>query len=249
MNIGERLRSAREARKISLEEASNVTKIQRKTLEAIEQDRIEEVLDAAYARIFLKKYASFLGVDGAALLDEYKANHIFVGPEPSLEVVTELTRHEQRARSSAWLLPVGAGFLALVGIATLGYFALDLYHTLSKNSLKSTARPTMTAQEKRESPASALMVPASKLLKLSVQTSADVWLQVKADGSVIFQNVLAKGSQESWTAKKELEIWTGNAGAMRLTLNGKPLEGLGRGVRKGVKITHAGISSSCEFTY
>ncbi|MBI3312153.1 MAG: helix-turn-helix domain-containing protein [Candidatus Omnitrophica bacterium] len=240
MTIGERLKSAREAKKISLQEACSITKIQRKTLEALEEDRVEEVLDTTYSRIFLKKYASFLGVDGAALLNEYKANQTSV-QEPILEVQTEVTRNRRENSSPAWLVPVGAGLFALIGIATLGYFALDLYHTLAKNSPEKAVKPAVAVQEKRPASAPALLVPASKPLKLSVQTTADVWLQVKSDGSVIFQSVLAKGAQENWTAKKELELWTGNAGAMRLTLNGKPLEGLGRGVRKGVKITHAGI--------
>lgn len=240
MTIGDRLKSAREAKKISLDEACNVTKIQRKTLEAIEADRIEEVLDPTYARIFLKKYASFLRVDGSALLEEYKTTHVG-GPEPILKVETEITRGRAESASPGWLLPVGAGLLALVGIATLSYFALDLYHTLSKKN--DSERPSRSAvvEEKRPAVVREPLVPSSKPLKLSIQTTSDVWLQVKADGAVIFQNVLAKGSVENWTAKRELELWTGNAGAMRLTLNGKPLEGLGRGVRKGVRITHAGI--------
>lgn len=239
MTIGERLKSAREAKKVSLEEACSVTKIQRKTLEALEQDQVEQVLDATYARIFLKKYAAFLGVDGSALLEEYGAGH-FVTAEPVLKVETEVTRSRQESGPPSWILPVGAGLFALVGIATLGYFALDLYHTLSKRSAEKSAHPTVV-ESKRLVSAPALVVPASMPLRLVVQTTADVWLQVKADDIVIFQNVLSKGSQESWTAKKELELWTGNAGAMKLTLNGKPLEGLGRGVRKGVRITHAGI--------
>lgn len=86
-----------------------------------------------------------------------------------------------------------------------------------------------------------LLVPLSETLELTVRTSADAWVQVKSDGDVIFQNVLPKGSREIWTAKKELELWTANAGAIELTLNGKRLEGLGRGVKRGVRVAHAGL--------
>ena len=239
MTIGQRLKAAREAKKIALEEACNVTKIQRKMLEAIEGDRLEEILNPAYARIFLKKYAAYLGVDGVSLLEEYKSTHL-IGPPP-LEVQTEVTRSRQESSTPSWLVPAGAGLLALIGIATIGYFALDLYHTLARNRRERPRGRPAVVEEKRPAAAPELWVPASKPLKLTLQTTADVWLQVKADGAVIFQNVLAQGSSENWTAKRELELWTGNAGAMRLSLNGKPLEGLGRGVRKGVRITHAGI--------
>ena len=83
-------------------------------------------------------------------------------------------------------------------------------------------------------------------MKLTIRTKADVWMQVKSDGTVIFQNVLPKGSQESWTAKEELELWTGNAGAMELILNGTPLGNPGIGVKKGIKVTRMGLAFPAE---
>lgn len=240
MTIGQRLKSAREARKISLEEAIRVTKIQRRTIEAIEEDRVDGLLDPAYARIFLKKYASYLGIDGAALLEEYRQTGQHPIPsEPALAVQTQITRERsQRGQKTApvWLVPAAVGLAAVVGIAFLGTLTLDLVQNLKSESVQPARK-----ENKPAAPERALLVPLAKPLKLSVQTTADVWVQIKSDGSVIFQNVLPKGSQEHWTAKRELELWTGNAGAMQLLLNGKPLTGLGRGVRKGVRITHAGL--------
>jgi len=135
---------------------------------------------------------------------------------------------------------VGAGLTALVGIGFIVYLGVDLAHNFKQGAPARAAAAREKAEEKRAD-SRPLLVPASKKLQLTVQATANVWLQVKADGSVIFQNVLSKGAKESWNAQKELELWTGNAGAMSLTLNGKPLEGVGRGVRKGIRITHAGI--------
>lgn len=240
MTVGERLKSTRESRKISLEEACRVTKIQRKTLEAIEQDQVQEILDPAYAKIFLKKYASYLGVDGSTLLQEYQQGRPFQPHEPVLTVETEITRQRNKETAPSLWGPLAAGLAALVGVAFLVYLSVDLFHNLSRQH--SSSRISFLARPAKL-PERPLLVPSSKPLKLTVKTTADVWLQVKADGVVIFQNVLAKGSQESWTAKQDLELWTGNAGAMQLSLNGKPLEGLGRGVKKGVRITRAGIES------
>jgi transcriptional regulator with XRE-family HTH domain len=225
-SVGERLKSARESRRLSLEEACGITKIQKQTLEAIEQDRVQESLDPVYARIFVKKYAAFLGLNAAAVADEYPTS-------PSLKPTLE--EQAETAPRLKWLVPAGLTLVALVGVGFLGYMAVDLFHNLRQQ------RPLRTLAEIQSEPRPKLLVPASKPLKLTIQTTADVWLQVKADGDIIFQSVLAKGSRESWAAKKELELWTGNAGAMQLSLNGKPLEWLERGVRKGVKITHAGI--------
>ena len=243
-SVGERLKSVRESRRLSLEEACGITKIQRQTLEAIEQDRIQETLDPVYARIFVKKYAAFLGLDAGAILNEYPGlSRSSAGP--AVETIApppafKPSLQEAPAQPPQWgfLVPAVVALVAIVGIGFLGYMAVDLFHTLrQQHPLPSLTAP---AREKKE-PEARLLVPLSKPLKLTVQTTADVWLQVKSDGAIIFQNVLTKGARESWAAKKDLELWTGNAGAMQLSLNGKPLEGLGRGVRKGVKITHAGI--------
>ncbi|MDO8730573.1 MAG: DUF4115 domain-containing protein [Candidatus Omnitrophota bacterium] len=229
-SVGERLKSVRESRRLSLEEACGITKIQKQTLEAIEQDRIQETLDPVYARIFVKKYASFLGLDSQAVVNEYP------GLSPTLPTFKPPLQ-EGPAQPPRWgfLVPAGVTLVALVGIGFLGALAVDLFHTLRQQ------HPVPSLVQTKSEPPPKLLVPLSKPLKLTVQTTADVWLQVKADGTIIFQNVLSKGARESWAAKNDLELWTGNAGSTQLSLNGKPLEGLGRGVRKGVKITRAGI--------
>ena len=243
LSVGERLKSAREAKRISLDEACRVTKIQKRVLEAIEQNQVEDILDPAYVKIFLKKYAGYLGIDGSTLLQEYLAVNHPSHAEPAIAVRTEVTQERERSSSfSQTVATVAVIVAALVGVAFLGYLSVDLLVSTNKGRSAAISSSGAPARPKPE-PKRDLLVPAAKPLQLTIHTTADVWLQVKADGSVIFQNVLSKGAKESWTAKKELELWTGNAGAMQLALNGKPLEGIGRGVRKGVRITHAGIES------
>ena len=243
LSVGERLKSAREAKKVSLEEACRVTKIQRQTLEAIEEGRVQEMLDPAYARIFVKKYATYLGLDGSTVVDEYeglarKVALVEPPPQRPLTLKTPVEKPRSQTAGPGFLVPLIVGLVSLIGIGFLGYLVVDLVHNL-KQQRPSAVEPAPVHEKK--APSAPLLVPLSKPLRLTVQTSADVWIQLKADGTVIFQNVLSKGARETWNAKNNLEVWTGNAGAMQLSLNGKPLEGLGRGVRKGVKITHAGI--------
>lgn len=244
LSIGERLKSAREAKGINLEEAARFTKVQRWILESIEGNRIDEVLDPAYRKIFLKKYAAYLGLDGTALVREYLS---LFGPveEPAVVLNKRLPKEEPPPVLRV-ILPALVGLMSVVGVAFIGYLALDLYGNLKKNG--KTVRPaaSVSASSRQTIPAlsaatSKWIVPLSKPLKLTIRTRADVWIQIKSDGVVIFQNVLNEGASESWTAKKDLELWTGNAGAMELVLNGKPLENPARGVKKGIKVTHAGL--------
>ena len=246
LSIGERLKSARKEKGKGLEEVARATKIQRNILEAIEENRVEELLDAVYSKIFLKKYAAFLGLDGAALMEEYLALH-----GSTLENQANLQPPESSSLAPAVgfrevLLPAAIGLMAFIGLVFIGYLSLNLYKNLSHLPKVSAPRPVPPRaaarppiEKKEEGPK--LLIPRSHPLKLTVHTRAEVWMQVKADGAVIFQNVLPKGAQESWTAKEELELWTGNAGAMELDLNGKPLSSPGSGVKKGIRVTHRGL--------
>lgn len=238
MSVGQRLRSAREQRKVSLEEACRITKIQKRVLVAIEEGRVEEILSPVYARIFLKKYAAYLGLDGSAVMEEYLSDHP-AAPASGLEVETEVTRRLRAPAWSAWVIPAAVAAAGMIGTAFLVYLGADLWTSLPSRppAAAAVARPEARPRSAQ------LLVPLAKPLRLTVRTTDKVWLQIKSDGGVIFQGVLPKGAQESWTAKEGLEIWTGNASAMQLDLNGKPLEGLGRGVRKGIKVTHAGLQS------
>lgn len=241
LSVGERLKSAREAKGIVMEEACRVTKIQRRILEGIEQDKLQEMLDPSYARIFLKKYASYLGVDGSAVTEEYLSAHgAAAQPSPAVLPGARPVDRSESPDSRPLLIGAAAGFAALVGIGFIVYLGLDLAGNL-RESRRAPGAAARNEPEQKPPPSRPLLVPLSKKLQLTIQASANVWLQVKADGAVIFQNVLPKGAKESWNAQRELELWTGNAGAMTLTLNGKALEGVGRGVKKGIRITHAGM--------
>ena len=250
LSIGERLKSARDAKGLSLEEACLFTKIQRKTLEAIEEDRLDEELDPAYAKIFLKKYAAFLEMDPASVVQEYIALRGSISERP---IAVQTEARNKPTRSSPLQKTVWAAALILmagVGVSFLAYLGYGFYAGHSRNSApvshvkrveKKKISAASSAKTGKTSAAPQLLVPRSQPLKLTVRTNADVWMQVKSDGSVIFQNVLGRAMQESWTAENSLELWTGNAGAMELFLNGKPLEKLGSGVKKGIRVTREGL--------
>ncbi|WP_174616327.1 helix-turn-helix domain-containing protein [Virgibacillus ihumii] len=72
MEIGERLREAREAKGLSLESVQESTKIQKRYLEAIEQGNFHILPGKFYARAFIKEYATAVGIDAKELLEEYK---------------------------------------------------------------------------------------------------------------------------------------------------------------------------------
>ncbi len=76
-SLGQRLRAAREAKGISLEEAERITRIRAKFLTAFEQDDFSGLPSETQARGFLSNYAEYLGLDAAELLSNFdSARHL-----------------------------------------------------------------------------------------------------------------------------------------------------------------------------
>ncbi len=71
--IGDLLRSKREELQLSLADAQAATKIRRRYLEALEAGNDTIAPGEVYFRGFLRLYADYLGLDGLALVQEYRA--------------------------------------------------------------------------------------------------------------------------------------------------------------------------------
>jgi cytoskeleton protein RodZ len=84
----------------------------------------------------------------------------------------------------------------------------------------------------------------SKRIELTVRATKSGWLQVKADGQIVFQSTLKKGAAESWSATQEIELSGKNINLLEFELNGKMLGALGPSDRgaKRVVFTKDGLS-------
>ena len=72
--IGHYLRSERERCALSLEELSNTTRIPRKALVSLEEDRFDDLPGDVFVRGFLRAYASALEVDPNALVARFDSD-------------------------------------------------------------------------------------------------------------------------------------------------------------------------------
>ncbi|MBX0356378.1 RodZ family helix-turn-helix domain-containing protein [Halobacillus sp. Nhm2S1] len=72
MEIGERLREARESKGLSLESLQETTKIQKRYLQAIEKNEFQVLPGKFYTRAFIREYASAVGLDPEVVMEEHK---------------------------------------------------------------------------------------------------------------------------------------------------------------------------------
>ncbi len=71
--LGQKLKEAREAKGLSMDQLHEITKIQKRHLLAIEEGNYDVLPGAFYARAFIKQYADAVGLNGEELLVEYQS--------------------------------------------------------------------------------------------------------------------------------------------------------------------------------
>ncbi|PWA13566.1 hypothetical protein DCC39_01340 [Pueribacillus theae] len=129
--LGEQLKQARINKKMSLEEVQELTKIQKRYLESIEEGEFDKLPGSFYTKAFVKSYAEAVGLNYDVLLEEY-------GHElPKLPQTVE-SFPPRRSRASIPSPPSGKFLSALSGILIfliiIGIFAVIWMVSINKNN-------------------------------------------------------------------------------------------------------------------
>jgi cytoskeletal protein RodZ len=128
--IGERLRNARTARGLTLEDIEAATHIKRRFLDALEREAWDELPGTAYARGFLVSYAQHLGISTDEILSLYLVPSVrgpsVAAPRPVDVRITPANPQSRLRRivtAIVVLLIAGAVALSYVLARQLGEFA------------------------------------------------------------------------------------------------------------------------------
>lgn len=111
-SIGQLLKSERETRQLSLEEVSSTTRIPRKALQSLEEDRFEDLPSGVFVRGFIKAYASAVDIDAGEVLDRFDERHRETLPPPPLATF------QSRRRYGAIVLALTTAALFAIIVAT-----------------------------------------------------------------------------------------------------------------------------------
>ncbi len=80
--FGDRLRSARERRGLSLRQIADTTKISLRALEALERNHLQELPGGLFSRAFVRSYATEVGLDPDEMVHEFLAEVEEDAPAP-----------------------------------------------------------------------------------------------------------------------------------------------------------------------
>ena len=118
--IGATLREARMRARIDVSEIEAQTKIRAKYLRALENEEWGLLPGPTFVKSFLRTYAQALGLDGKALVEEYRLHHERPS-EAALEPIVSSPQQRGRARPGG-ARPGGGpsrGYVAVVGVIVL----------------------------------------------------------------------------------------------------------------------------------
>ncbi len=215
--IGPTLREARNRRKIDLSEVEASTKIRARYLRALENEEWDVLPGGAYTRSFIRTYASYLGLDGERLAEEYRRS---LEPLPA-------ERDDRRAtplgpapgRGGAPSLSRGAW----VGLIALGLIALLVVVGLLGGGDGSSGPAPLAKHGKRRGHgggSKARLEPRGVSVRLAA--AADVWVcLLDANGRALVNGqVLGAGAEEGPFHSDSFTVSFGN-GEVSMKIDGQ----------------------------
>ena len=285
--LGDRLREAREGKGLSLPQVEEATRIRRAFVEALEEERFEELPGDVYARGFVQTYSRLLGLDAQEMLRVYrKLTH---SPSPGAPKVLNEPLMPPR-RSNLWP-PLFLGSMVLVVLGLIGWYAYSRIYlgtepwpisrpspapietrvfTVAPSGVageelatptflttvviaptsrsESVILPTRTPTQARTSLPSP--TPRPRVTRTATPTNsptgeptptfspeqgirvvasvvAPTYVEVTLDGETAAPVILQPGEELAWEARESVAIRIGNAGGLRLTVNGVEVGSLG----------------------
>lgn len=231
-SLGELLRERREEHRWSLEDVAQRTRIRRDYLVALEEGNYAALPSDVHTRGFVRNYAQVLGLSSPEVLGLYAHER----GEAELVSIAPLVAPP---RSRSFTLP-GLGFAAAATIAMAACAYWLIFGLLNPpvspptptlpvptpTNLLPTATPTVRVLlgPPTVTPLERLSTPTAYAgLEAVFQVTADCWVRVDADGVRAYEGLLRAGITRSFTATQSLRVLMGNAGGVRVTLNGRDL--------------------------
>jgi transcriptional regulator with XRE-family HTH domain len=223
LSIGDRLRQAREAKGLSLDDVASQTRVPVRHLQHIETGDWDALPAVTYSVGFVRAYGNAVGVDGAALGAELREQ---IGGRRITPTIAEYYEPADPARVPPKALAIVAAVIALLLIA--GYLVfrsgVDDGEQMAEQSSEAPApQPKQAPQPQAATPQSAVGQP------VTLTAIGPVWLRVsERGGGTIVERTLAAGEtyQVPPTARQPV-LRVGAPEALRVTVGQTVIPQLG----------------------
>jgi cytoskeleton protein RodZ len=223
VSIGERLRVAREAKGMSLDDVASRTRIPIRHLQHIEGEDWDALPAVTYAIGFTRNYANAVGLDGAAIAVELRER---IGGARNRTPAAQYYEQADPARVPPRSLAIIAALVAVALIA--GYL---IWRNMQEASPADVPILEVDAAPAAPGPAAPAQVTPQAAAGQSVTLTAtgDVWLRISesAGGPALFSGSLGAGQSFTVPATaRQPVIRTGRPQLLRASVGGNDLGAL-----------------------
>ncbi|KRM59224.1 hypothetical protein C5L31_000919 [Secundilactobacillus malefermentans] len=213
VSIGKTLRDARIAKGFTIDDLQQTTKIQKRYLIAIEEERFDDLPGDFYVRAFIKQYADTVDLDGAELLNEFSNKLPNTKTQEYTDKVNENNpttrstqrkvddRYEKLRRKIPMVVAIVVVILVLGGI----WYASSLHSqkssqdNIDSSSVSVSGSSSSTSSSKKESQKKASS--SSKKSKVSFETTSN-------SGSAATLTMKNAPKSKAVTIKTSANAWT-----------------------------------------
>jgi cytoskeletal protein RodZ len=222
--VGERLRTAREAKGISLQEVATQTRIPIRHLEYIEKGEWEALPAATYSVGFARSYATVVGLDPAEVGQELRqelgiARNQTASPAASYYEPADPARVPPR-----WVALVAVVLIALL----VGGYLMWRSQAVGDDTVEPQLVETQAPVAQPQNGAPSQQAPASGPVVLTA--IEDVWFRITEanNGPKLYEGILKAGERYEVPAGAAApQIRTSRAQALRVTVGGSEVPPLG----------------------
>ncbi len=230
------LRREREAREVTLEEISDVTKISKTYLKALEEERFDVLPAPVFAKGFLREYARYVGLDPDEVVNSYLSALTVEEPE-----VGPPQGQPQGRSSFEWMIGVILAVALLVLVAVIGFAGFWAERSQRGNagpadsSVEPAARPLSPPSPRPAPPPRVVddplstgtptpqaVEPLTAPLVVTIDFTEDCWVEASVDGRRRLSELHVQGESLQIDAERRVELTLGNPSGVVVEVNGEP---------------------------
>ncbi|NGO13571.1 DUF4115 domain-containing protein [Streptomyces sp. HC44] len=235
-SIGRALQQARIEAGLTVDEVSSATRVRMQIVHAIEQDNFAACGGDVYARGHIRTLARAVHIDPDPLLAQYAAEH---GGRPAPTPAAPLFEAErirpERQRPN-WTAAMVAAIVAVIGFVGFTLFSdsndgADAKTQVAEGSTPATSKspkpkPTKSAAPTPDPSDSAIAAaPRDKVTVMVIADDGRSWISAKDhNGRLMFDGLLKQGQSKTFQDKQQIDLVLGDAGMIKLFVNGKEIE-------------------------
>ncbi len=218
VSFGRYIKAIREQMGVDLETVSEALKVSRHKLSLIEAEDHEGLPDDIYIKGTLRAYADYIGIDADDLIDRYEINRAaYTGRDTSAK---PFKRHREKLLPRVILLFF---LLLIIGGASVSAFYLRDMVLPPEPMDKNLQTPAQIAAETDMTPEEPATDPKGEKLVLIIDTVKRTWIKINIDGEEPLEYLLRPKDHVELEAESYYNLLIGNAGGLRMRLNGTPV--------------------------